>query len=427
MSYKDDLLLDYQCNRIIPFIGSGLSAPFKLPTWTMLIEDIKNEFVDKIYHPSVDFELNEDEYQVAIDTIKRYGKKTEQDIQEYIAEKYSLRNINDEKIEHNFLDITKLDAPVLLTTNYDRLIEKYCIGIKPFNSLTEYTSNVPMLFRDNTEKSVFHIHGCIANPSSIVISSQAYENLYKDEHYDNKMKAFTSNHSFLFLGFSLKDVFTRNLLKQHKEYFKGNHYMLVPSGDVSTKTEKELREEFGVKIITYDVSGSSHCSEIHDFISDLLQSKETQGGDKDQKEKKLDMIGARIDDFSENHEDSLFYKKLKLANITDSSIHLSKLFYISAEKFIREAKRFGVSIDIVDGILAEVFVDYHEKYVSIYNEDKKNSQELLNEMHKSLEEINLERYVSKKTKPSKRETKGLIHVLAEDEARDIWWGSERFE
>ncbi|EHR4852471.1 SIR2 family protein, partial [Enterococcus faecalis] len=266
---------------------------------------------------------------------------------------------------------------------------------------------------------------------SIVISSSKYNELYTDDEYDNKMKAFTSNYSFLFLGFSLQDVFTQRLLQQHRKYFKGNHYMLVSEESIQGTDILSFREEYGVKVITYNINDSDHYHEIKKFLNHLCDSHE---GEK-QIESSIDektspngkIVGAKITDFNANHEDSLFYKKLKLANIQDQSIYLSKLFYISAEKFIREAKRLGVSIEIIDGILAQVFMSYHDNFVRIYDSDKQNSQELLEVMHSSLEEIDLNRYVEQRIMPNRYESKGMIHLLADDEQKDIWWGSERFE
>ena len=38
--YLENLKKDYQNDKVVPFIGAGLSVPFKVPTWGDLINDI---------------------------------------------------------------------------------------------------------------------------------------------------------------------------------------------------------------------------------------------------------------------------------------------------------------------------------------------------------------------------------------------------
>ena len=44
MNYMEELQEAYEKNLLIPVIGSGLSAPFGLPTWRDLIINIADEY-----------------------------------------------------------------------------------------------------------------------------------------------------------------------------------------------------------------------------------------------------------------------------------------------------------------------------------------------------------------------------------------------
>lgn len=70
-------------------------------------------------------------------------------------------------------------------------------------------------------------------------------------------------------------------------------------------------------------------------------------------------------------------------------------------------------------------MNYKEKYIEIYDIEGKSSEELLIEIHKNLETINIDRLVEKSTKPTTSENKGFIHILADDAEKEVWWGSER--
>ncbi|MBF4502248.1 SIR2 family protein [Savagea sp. SN6] len=425
----EELKKKYQDKKIIPFIGAGLSIPFQLKSWNAIIQELSHTFLKQEFWPIIKHDLDLGEYQTAIENIKRYGNIDDQPIQEKIADCYSIRITNtNASIDSNYPDLIKQNFKIYLTTNYDRLIEDHIPGINSFNSLTEYTSNTQRLFNDNEEKYLFHIHGSVSNPDTITISSEKYEELYLEKRFDNLMKAFSSSYSFLFLGFSFNDTFIRTLIKEHKSYFKGTHYLLVNAGELDTKQKRNLFREYGLTIIEYDIADSSHIRELRYLLAEITEENIMEPeGKKDYQVAKTNYTSITIDDLtnSKNHEKSLFYRKLEIANIGEKLSEISKYFYIAAEKFIRESKKFGLPKEFIDGILAEVFMKYKERYIEIYDIEGKTSKELLIEIHKNLENINIDRLVNNTNKPTSAESKGFIHVLADDEEKDVWWGSER--
>lgn len=411
----------YQEGKIIPFIGAGLSIPFNLKSWADLVEELKTTLIDKKFFPSIDFELSNKNYQEAIDGIKKYGGISDQPIQEKISTDYSIRKEDiDVLIDNNYSDLVKEKFKIYLTTNYDRLLGHYLPGVNEFNSLTDYTSNMQRIFADNKEKYLFHIHGCVSNPDSIVISSDKYEEIYANEFFDNLMKAFSSNYSFLFLGFSFDDFFVRKLIKEHKDFFKGNHYMVIDSDSVDNEKIASLNKDYGINCIVYSTKNSSHIEEIRKILLEITEEPKVDNS--------INNANVGIDELlttETDYRNSLFYRKLQVANIADDLIEVSEYFYIAAEKFIRKTKKLGYPKGFIDGILAEVFMMYKDKYSQIYTRNKKSSEDLLIEIHKNLENLNIERLVDSTNRPMDSENKGFIHVLADDGEKNIWWGDER--
>lgn len=425
-SIISELKAKYEDKKIIPFIGAGLSIPFQLKSWPDLINELKETTLDTPYWPAIEHDLNLNEYQMAIEGIKKYAFVSDQPIQEKIAECYSKRkNDSDILVDCNYGDLVKKNFKVYLTTNYDRLIEDFIPEINSFNSLTDYTSNVQRLFMSDSEKYLFHIHGCVSNPDSIVISNEKYESLYSDAAFDNLMKVFSSSYSFLFLGFSFNDSFVKTLVEHHKQFFKGTHYLLIDKDSITGSKKKDLSVNYGIKILEYDISKSSHVEEIRKILAVISGEPHNVS----------DVVGVQsypsigIDDLISSSEEmdlnNLFYQKLELAGIGEKLKEVSQYFYIAAEKFIRTSKDFGLPKEFIDGILAEVFMNYKEKYIEIYDIEGKSSEELLIEIHKNLETINIDRLVEKSTKPTTSENKGFIHILADDAEKEVWWGSER--
>ncbi|WP_277602650.1 hypothetical protein [Bacillus sp. 3a] len=69
------------------------------------------------------------------------------------------------------------------------------------------------------------------------------------------------------MGFSFDDQFIKTLIKEHKEYFKSTHYILL-----SNPTEdkiRELRKNYGLITIPYDAENSTHPAEIRKILHEI--------------------------------------------------------------------------------------------------------------------------------------------------------------
>lgn len=64
-----ELKTKYNNQKIIPFIGAGLSIPFQLKPWNDLIQELKEAFLNEIHWPMIDYDIELGEYQSAIENI----------------------------------------------------------------------------------------------------------------------------------------------------------------------------------------------------------------------------------------------------------------------------------------------------------------------------------------------------------------------
>ncbi|KUP25940.1 SIR2 family protein [Paenibacillus sp. DMB5] len=427
MSFElESLRKDYQSERVVPFIGAGLSAPFKIPTWKDLIDDITQKYAvgDRAFIANVvNWHLNSKDYWGAIDELKKFAHILDADIQERIVELFRERQITlpDNEL-HNYADLANLNFKLYLTTNYENLLQKY-LGFE----------NIPILLKDIDfssyrlfdEQRVCHLHGHTSNLGTIVLSRQSYENLYKEKKYENILKLVTGTRKILFMGFSFDDQFIRTLIKDHKECFQTTHYILL-----SNPTEEKIalfRKEYGLITIPYSTACSTHTLEIRKILKAISQSDDTDGGSKKFSDDGVEhiIVGAGLSELNQDVENNLFYKKLKLENIDEDTVELTKLFYVAAEKYIRQLKKSGMNITIIDAIFYKVFGKYKEKYVDTYKQYG-DSCEFVNVVHKSLETIDFGRYekLFQGNKSDENENRGMIHLLA-DENDNVWWGDRR--
>jgi hypothetical protein len=419
----------YRGGDLVPFIGAGLSTPFNIPNWDKLIRRISDQNMGdfEAIKPAIDAYLDRKDFWTAMETILNFAPITEDDIQQEIVD------IINEEIQvtvdndvHNYLDLANMNFNVYLTTNYDHLITDYMDknNYVPL-VLSEINFNTQNLFKDK-KKRVFHLHGHISNSGTIVITRNQYKKLYEDNKYDNILRLFTGTKSLLFIGFSFDDQFIRQMIKDHKQLFKGTHYILL--NEPTDEIVRELKVEYGLNVIKYDATSSSHSAEIRKILNQLNEQDEDEFDDVNDGTPDLDsLIGAPLETSKKDLQDSLFYKKLVLEKLDENILELSKLYYISADEYIHKLSKNRINKEIIERLLFVVFIRYKEILINVY-EQHGDSYEFVEEVHRILKSIDygrLNEFLTLKSKPFDFENQGFIHILADNLDYDVWWGKQR--
>ncbi|MGG3452700.1 SIR2 family protein [Paenibacillus rhizolycopersici] len=422
--HLEDLCRDYRDNKIVPFIGAGLSVPFNVPDWADLIREIADKYAlgDLAFVKSaVEKDLQRYDYWQAIDALKNYATVQEEDIQEHIANTIQRKIMKPEvDLLHNYSDLQKMNFNLYLTTNYENILQDYLkFSLSPI-LMKDIQFSTQNLF---DQKRICQLHGTISNYGTIVISRESYKNLYADKKYENLLRLVTGTKKLLFMGFSFNDQFIRTLIKEHKEFFMSRHYIIL--ADPTQEKIKELREEFGLLTIPYKTDGSTHTEEIRKILRSMHNSND-QHNVGNHSSMTTVVVGAGIENFQKDMASNLFYKKLKIENIDQSLIELSSAFYVASEEYIRELKKAGIPLNIIDAMLGKVFIKYKERYADTYIRHG-NSEEFLTVVHSSLKDLDYGRIkqLLKDNLADEDEVRGLVHILADDEKIDVWWGEKR--
>jgi SIR2-like domain len=145
--------------------------------------------------------------------------------------------------------IWALDSRLIITTNYDRVLQWACPPpaqpelrvwhIQAPLDQSDLLSNGPRL------PTVWHLHGTIQQPDSIILTTQSYEALYgagergaiangtKYAAALATLKVLLTSYTFVFIGFSFDDSQFRDLLHELGAMFHGGnqHYVLVRESD----------------------------------------------------------------------------------------------------------------------------------------------------------------------------------------------------
>lgn len=239
--------------KLIPFIGSGLSARFQFPTWTGLIDIIAGElgWDPEVFRLSGNF-LQLAEYYVGVKgTIGPLRSKLDK---LFIATDEQVRTSRAHE------SLVRLNFPIIYTTNYEDVIErafdlhhakygKPCKVIANIDDLQEVT-------HDATQ--VVKFHGSFADDESLVLTETSYfERLEFELPLDIKLRADMLGRSLLFIGYSFSDINVRwmlyklNKLRKHHKLSERLPTAIMTSFG-STPIERELLARWEVVIVELD-------------------------------------------------------------------------------------------------------------------------------------------------------------------------------
>lgn len=261
----------YINNKLVPFIGAGLSIPFGLPNWRELISDYAKLFEIKglaSFQEMIQFELSNNDYWEALRAIKKYANRTDSDIQEFICKSIKDKiNLQIDEESHNYSDLARMNFDIYLTTNYDHLLNKFLTSSYVPTNLKDFSGNTQNTLLNDGEKRIFHLHGNISQQGSVVITQETYSKLYNDKKYDQLFSLLTGTKTFIFLGFSFDDIFIQRILKDINQFFNTKHYILL---DNPSKEQIEwLKSTYNIETISYNSNDSSHAGEIRSILKDI--------------------------------------------------------------------------------------------------------------------------------------------------------------
>lgn len=268
----------YHNNRMVPFIGSGLSRVFNVPDWKELLIKLNEQLIDEQDIVAlIDSHIKQGQYWDAVDEIIDYSNKDEGYIQIEVASIIKNMMIKEYKsIDNNYIDLNSINVPFFLTTNYDNCLCNFVDSKYQPVVLSSSNDNTQTWTTESTGRRIFHLHGEIANTSSIILSKSTYENLYSSERYVTLFNFLRGGYTFLFMGFSFADQYIADLFKTYNKYFNDYHYILL--ANPTPEVIKKYMREYKLIVIGYEVkdesSNEEHVKGIRNILNEIVKDEE---------------------------------------------------------------------------------------------------------------------------------------------------------
>jgi hypothetical protein len=252
--------------RIVPFVGAGLSQPLEMPLWGAALRRLH----DRVHNPN----------DPGISAVIERGL--------YLEAAQALFD-HSPVLVSNFIRTTyrvqKLLGPVTLlpdvahgcivTTNFDDAIEKvfearglyfdgYMHGTQQHNFFSRLVRG---------KRCILKLHGDADDPQSYVLTRAQYATAYDEPlNFQRPLpkalrQIFVSN-SLLFLGCSLEQDWTLELfrqVKQRSDYEIPNHYAFLPVPDAPQRKQQKETE-----LLDLNIQPIWYPANKHEYVEKLL-------------------------------------------------------------------------------------------------------------------------------------------------------------
>lgn len=233
-------------NHPVLFIGTGISLRYleNSYTWDGLLSKIAYDLTeDETYYLDLKFECKEGKRYKYNKIASKLEEKFNEEVKKNKSEKFKevneifyesmkknislsrfkiyitklLSQINlKSEMQHELTELKKVRKNIgsIITTNYDKLIEQV-FEFKPL------VGNDILL--SNPYGSLYKIHGCISDPSKIIINEADYNDF--NEKYElirAQLLSLFIHNPIIFIGYSLDDENIKSLLKTIFTYIEPN-------------------------------------------------------------------------------------------------------------------------------------------------------------------------------------------------------------
>lgn len=292
-------------NKLIIFVGAGISKNSNLPDWEQLIK----VFIKKLNYPNrEDEKLSSDEYlKIPQYYYNTYGKEEYEKV---------IKDELDIEVQPNDIHelIFKLNPSHIITTNYDRLLEDTIIEQR---MLFDRVSKDKDLLDSKKSNHIIKMHGDIKDLENIVLKENDYLN-YSQNHIliETYIKSLLVSNTFLFVGYSLNDY---NL----KQIISWVDYLAKSYTDIKDRPKsfiiQEVKEEYSQFVEDYYEKNNIFIinpKEIdNEYMKAVSSSLTNEFG------KRLYGTLMYIKDYPNSIIDKLYYGAMKLKKMRKISLN----------------------------------------------------------------------------------------------------------
>jgi hypothetical protein len=272
------LVTELSQRRCIVFLGAGITASCKNgtgqspPRWKELLEKAGDRVTDAAAKKAAAKLIKRGQYLDAAEVIFSVVNAAERGA--LLREVFTTPRFTHSKL-HQY--ILKLDAKIVVTTNYDQVYEDYCrsgAAANAYRICRQHDDNFIDLIRA-PEPVIVKAHGCMSATSHTVLTRRDYfENRKQYSAFYRVLDALFLTHTLLFIGYSMSDPDIQLVLENANISAPSQHpHYVLTDRSRERAIDAAIEKACNVQMLYYPKGRHEH---VESALEDLSQQVEQQ-------------------------------------------------------------------------------------------------------------------------------------------------------
>lgn len=260
--------------RCILFLGAGVSASARAAngtspkTWSAFLTSACEKVSSANDRDKVQVLINERRYLLALQAI--YSKVDPGDYHELI--------------DHNFLApqfkagvlhgiIYQLDQRIVITTNFDKIYETYCLSTSTdgYKVISYDSQSLADELRSDT-RLIIKAHGSIDSYRDLIFTREQYRRAKKDHsNFYDMLRSLFRVYTTVFIGCGMEDPDVMLMLEDIALVGSGRrpHYVLIKQGEHDLFVVKDWSESYNIQALEYGPTHENLIDDLEILFSDV--------------------------------------------------------------------------------------------------------------------------------------------------------------
>lgn len=262
--------------RIVPFVGAGLSQPMGMPLWGKAMSRLH----DRIHNPNdpaIAALIDQGHYLDAAQALAEQSK--------ILTENFIRTTYRVQKVVGAALLLRRIAHGCIVTTNFDDAIEEVFklddVRFDGYMHGRQQNNFFSRLVRGH--RCLLKLHGDADDPQTYVLTKAEYLEAYEEplnfqRSLPKALRQIYVSNTLLFLGCSLEQDWTLELfkkVKQQSEYEIPHHYAFIPTpGSVHKKQQKAATLlELNIQPIWYPAGEHHYVEKLLSLAIDVADKR----------------------------------------------------------------------------------------------------------------------------------------------------------
>jgi|SRR5882724_1715156 len=280
IAWPTSLVREVAARRCVFFLGAGVSATAtdkdgKRPkTWTQFLEEACKLITSGTKRKIVKKLIKDKKYLLALQGIR--DEVNTADYRDLLNQHFHTPSYEPSTLHKYICD---LDSRIVITTNFDRIYERYCQqpGNRGAYKTIDYSSmDLIDEIRSDT-RLIIKAHGSIDDISQMIFTRSEYHRTKRNfPHFYEILKAIFLTHTVIFIGCSLEDPDVQLLLEEVKLTGSSErpHYAIICKRSQDALTLADWRKTYNVEVLEYGPSHDNLPNELR-TLAERVEAERT--------------------------------------------------------------------------------------------------------------------------------------------------------